>query len=42
MAEVFPNVELRGDIGEHTTLLSVEKARKVLGYNPEYSWRDMV
>mgnify|MGYP001545445306 CR=1 FL=1 len=42
MAEVFPGVELRGDIGEHTTLLSVEKARKVLGYNPEYSWRDMV
>lgn len=42
MAEVFPDVELRGDIGDHTTLLSVEKARKVLGYNPEYSWRDLV
>ncbi len=42
MAEVFPTVKLRDDIGEHETLLSVDKARKVLGYNPEYSWRDLV
>jgi len=42
MAEVFPDVELRGDIGDHDTLLSVDKAREVLGYDPEYSWRDMV
>lgn len=38
--EVFPDVERRGDIGEHTTLLSIDKARRVLGYAPEYSWRD--
>ncbi len=42
MAEVFPDVELRGDIGEFDTLLSVDKARQVLGYNPEYSWRNHV
>lgn len=42
MAEVFPNVPLRGDIGEHTTLLSIEKAKKVLGYAPHYSWREYV
>jgi nucleoside-diphosphate-sugar epimerase len=38
--EVFPGVERRGEIGEHTTLLSIDKARRVLGYTPEFSWRD--
>lgn len=42
MAEVFPTVKLRDGIAEHETLLSIDKARKVLGYNPEYSWRDLV
>src|SRR5262245_7950433 len=40
MAEVYPSVELRGDIGEHDTLLSIDNARRVLGYAPRYSWRD--
>jgi UDP-glucose 4-epimerase len=40
VAEVFPGVEVRGDLGEHDTLLSIEKARRVLGYEPEHSWRD--
>ena len=39
MTEVFPGVELRGEIGEHDTLLSIAKARRVLGYEPRYSWR---
>jgi nucleoside-diphosphate-sugar epimerase len=39
MAEVYPTVELRGDLGEHDTLLSIAKARRVLGYQPRYSWR---
>ena len=38
--EVFPGVERKGEIGEHTTLLSIDKARRVLGYAPEFSWRD--
>ncbi len=38
-AEIFPDVEVRGDIGEHTTLLSIEKARRVLGFEPQFSWR---
>lgn len=42
MAEVFPDVPLNGDIGEHDTLLSVEKARQSIGYKPEYSWRNEV
>jgi hypothetical protein len=40
MAEVFPDVEVRGELGEHETLLSIAKARRVLGYSPEHSWRD--
>jgi nucleoside-diphosphate-sugar epimerase len=38
--EVFPGVEVRGPLGEHQTLLSIEKARRLLGYEPEHSWRD--
>jgi nucleoside-diphosphate-sugar epimerase len=39
MAEVFPGVPLREGVGDHETLLSIDKARKMLGYNPQYSWR---
>ena len=38
MAEVFPGVPLRGKVEATQTLLSIEKARRVLGYEPEYSW----
>ena len=40
VAEVFPGVELVRDVGEHETLLSIDKARRLLGYAPEHSWRD--
>ena len=40
MAEVFPDVPLRGSVTGTQTLLSIEKARRVLGYEPEYSWRE--
>jgi nucleoside-diphosphate-sugar epimerase len=39
-AEVYPGVEVRKELGEHETLLSIDKARRVLGYEPEHSWRD--
>ncbi len=42
MAEVFPGVEVRGELGEHETLLSITKARRVLGYEPVHSWRHYV
>ncbi|WP_262284298.1 NAD(P)-dependent oxidoreductase [Micromonospora sp. MA102] len=42
MAEVYPDVEIRGALGEHETLLSIDKARRVLGYEPRHSWRDHV
>jgi UDP-glucose 4-epimerase len=40
MAEVFSDVEVHGELGEHETLLSIAKARRVLGYSPQHSWRD--
>ena len=36
----LPGVEVRRELGEHETLLSIDKARKVLGYEPTHSWRD--
>lgn len=42
MAEVFPEVEVRRELGEHETLLGIDKARRVLGYVPEHTWRDHV
>ena len=39
IAEFYPGVEVRGDVGEHDTLLSIDKARRLLGYQPAYSWR---
>ncbi len=40
VAEVFPDVPVRGDLGEHDTMLSIDKARRMLGYAPRHSWRD--
>jgi nucleoside-diphosphate-sugar epimerase len=40
VAQVFPDVGLTADVGTNETLLSIEKARRVLGYEPRHSWRD--
>lgn len=42
IAEVFPGVEVCGDLGENTSLFSTAKARRLLGYEPQHSWRDHV
>ncbi|MHA7181518.1 NAD-dependent epimerase/dehydratase family protein [Arthrobacter sp. MDB2-24] len=39
-AEVYPGVQVVRDVGGHETLLSIDKARRVLGYEPRHSWRD--
>jgi nucleoside-diphosphate-sugar epimerase len=39
-AEVYPDVPVSRPLGEHETLLSIDKARRVLGYAPAHSWRD--
>jgi nucleoside-diphosphate-sugar epimerase len=40
--EVFPGVEVRKELGRNETMLSIDKARSVLGYEPEFSWRNEV
>lgn len=42
LAESFPDVEVRGQIGPNDTLLSIDKARRLLGYDPQHSWRSEV
>lgn len=42
LAEVFPGVTHKRSFGPHDTLLSIDKARKMLGYAPKHSWRDHV
>jgi len=42
MAEFYPGVPWQHEVGPHDTLLSIDKARRVLGYAPEYSWRTEV
>jgi nucleoside-diphosphate-sugar epimerase len=42
LAEVFPGVPVRKTLGEHETLLSIDKARRVLGYEPRHTWRGEV
>lgn len=42
MAEVYPDVPVTKELGEHETLLGIDKARRVLGYDPQHSWRDHV
>jgi len=39
MAAHFPNAKVDGKLGEFETLLSIEKARRVLGYAPRHDWR---
>jgi nucleoside-diphosphate-sugar epimerase len=41
MAEVFPGVPVRDGIPEHGTLLGIGKARRLLGYEPEFTWRSL-
>lgn len=40
MAEVYPEVPVTKELGEHETLLSIDKARRVLGFEPRHTWRD--
>lgn len=39
LAEQFPGVGLREDVGEFGTLLSIDRARAELGFEPQHSWR---
>jgi hypothetical protein len=38
--EVFPDVPLTRAVEGFETLLSIERARRTLGFEPRHSWRD--
>jgi nucleoside-diphosphate-sugar epimerase len=40
MAEVYPAVPMRRPVEGRETLLAIDRARSVLGYEPEHSWED--
>jgi nucleoside-diphosphate-sugar epimerase len=42
MAEVYATVPLRRPVEGRETLLSIDRARRLLGYEPEYRWQDHV
>jgi nucleoside-diphosphate-sugar epimerase len=42
LAEVFPGVPLTREIGGHGTLLAIDRAKQLIGYEPRRSWRDEI
>ena len=42
LREVFPGVDLIRKVGEFETLLAIDRARALLGFEPRFSWRDHV
>ena len=38
----FPNVSLKREVQGHETLMAIDKARDILGYEPRYSWRSVL
>jgi nucleoside-diphosphate-sugar epimerase len=39
LASAFPSVPVRKELGEFETLLSIDAARRLLGYRPRQTWR---
>ena len=42
MAEVYPSVPLTRELRGRETLLAIDRAREVLGYEPHFGWRDEI
>jgi nucleoside-diphosphate-sugar epimerase len=42
LAEVFPGVPMTREPAEFGTLLAIDRARELIGYEPRHSWRDHV
>jgi nucleoside-diphosphate-sugar epimerase len=40
MAEVYPDVPLKREVRGRETLLSIDRAREKLGYEPEHGWEE--
>lgn len=42
VAEFYPGVPWHREIGPHDSAFSIDKARRLLGYDPQHSWRPEV
>jgi nucleoside-diphosphate-sugar epimerase len=42
LAETFPTVHVKRHVEGRETLLAIDRARSVLGYEPRFSWRDVL
>jgi nucleoside-diphosphate-sugar epimerase len=42
VAAAFPGCALRPGTGPHETLISIERARKLIGYDPQWTWRKVL
>jgi nucleoside-diphosphate-sugar epimerase len=42
MAEYFPTTRLPENLGTYQSLMSSEKAKRILGYHPQHSWHTYV
>jgi len=41
-ALVFPDVPVTKELDGHEAMISIAKARRLLGYEPQHSWRDHI
>ena len=41
LAAQFPDVPVRRDLGTYETLLAIDAARELIGFEPQHSWRDV-
>ena len=42
IAQFYDGVEVRREMGRDETFYSIEKARRLLGFDPQHSWRDVL
>ena len=42
VSKVFPGVEITEGTGEYESLISIKKAKELLGFAPQYSWRNVL
>jgi nucleoside-diphosphate-sugar epimerase len=42
MTDVYPTVPIKGTLEGNQTLLSIEKAKRLLAYEPQHTWRNHV
>jgi nucleoside-diphosphate-sugar epimerase len=40
--QLYPHLPLRGELEGTASLLAIDKARRLLGYEPQHPWRSEV